>query len=302
MFHAVLWPAQLALSAIFVEFPLVSCGGDAAVAGEFADDTCLQGSDHCDADAASPVRASMLLQADSRRSAVLKKSAGTAHRTKVAAKAVDPESVEERIADLEKRLDGLDGVDGHRRRSRRRRRKLAEPFLVDTCITKDGAPCIFGLDERDENGHCIPDTGEYGAFGWCYTKADKSSWGSCGESCPYFGQEKVLNKKIAAVTEKLNVLLEEVNGMPEKCCGKAPKEGAKTAPKETPKEAPKEGGKTSPKDAGKSDPIPSKNSDDKKAPKTPGKSDPLHGGEAKSKAAEELMMLLKKHGGRKRTI
>lgn len=48
---------------------------------------------------------------------------------------------------------------------------------------KDGTPCMFGADERDEGSHCIPEE-QYGEFGWCYTKLDLSEWGSCAPDCP----------------------------------------------------------------------------------------------------------------------
>merc|ERR1719428_2110465 len=51
---------------------------------------------------------------------------------------------------------------------------------------KDGTPCMFGADERDEGTHCIPEV-QYGKFGWCYTKLDLSEWGSCAEECPSEG-------------------------------------------------------------------------------------------------------------------
>lgn len=45
-----------------------------------------------------------------------------------------------------------------------------------------GTPCVFGADFRDEGSHCIPEF-EYGSRGWCYTRMDQTSWGSCSESC-----------------------------------------------------------------------------------------------------------------------
>lgn len=108
-----------------------------------------------------------------------------------------------------------------------------------SCTAKDGSACVFGLDVRDENTHCIPDF-EYGSFGWCYTKADMSTWGSCQSTCPLFGPERVLDRKLEAAEEKLHELVREVDDMTEHCCGD------KKKPKESAKSAPKSGGKTPP--------------------------------------------------------
>lgn len=59
-------------------------------------------------------------------------------------------------------------------------------------VSLPGTECVFGVDERDEGFHCIPDAGKYGSYGWCFTTLDQSSWGSCSDSCPLFGMEKVL--------------------------------------------------------------------------------------------------------------
>mmetsp|Transcript_45923 Transcript_45923/g.142119 ORF Transcript_45923/g.142119 Transcript_45923/m.142119 type:complete len:347 (-) Transcript_45923:84-1124(-) len=66
-----------------------------------------------------------------------------------------------------------------------------------------GTPCIFGLDPRDEGAHCVLDDGSYGSFGWCYTSADKGSFGSCSENCPLFGPLKTLGKKIEELRSAL---------------------------------------------------------------------------------------------------
>lgn len=66
-----------------------------------------------------------------------------------------------------------------------------------------GTACVFGVDQRDEGAHCILDSSEYGSYGWCYTSADKSSFGSCGEGCPLFGPLKVLGEKVDALREAL---------------------------------------------------------------------------------------------------
>jgi len=59
-----------------------------------------------------------------------------------------------------------------------------------------GTLCKFGVDDRDEGEHCIIDGFKFGSFGWCFTDASKSSWGSCSETCPLLGAAKVLSDKI----------------------------------------------------------------------------------------------------------
>eukprot|EP00419_Tripos_fusus_P032250 CAMPEP_0172778350 /NCGR_PEP_ID=MMETSP1074-20121228/201863_1 /TAXON_ID=2916 /ORGANISM="Ceratium fusus, Strain PA161109" /LENGTH=398 /DNA_ID=CAMNT_0013615281 /DNA_START=96 /DNA_END=1291 /DNA_ORIENTATION=- len=61
---------------------------------------------------------------------------------------------------------------------------------------KPGTSCVFGIDDRDEGGHCIMEDGKYGSFGWCWTSKNKDSWGSCSEACPLFGFYKILGKRI----------------------------------------------------------------------------------------------------------
>jgi len=67
-----------------------------------------------------------------------------------------------------------------------------------------GSPCIFGVDVRDENSHCIYDGGLYGSFGWCFTTSDRSEWGACNEHCPLYGAPSSLGKKIDKVSKKLD--------------------------------------------------------------------------------------------------
>lgn len=57
---------------------------------------------------------------------------------------------------------------------------------------KPGTRCCFSCDWRTRKGNCIRDT-YFGDNGWCYTKWDKSEWGSCSEDCPWDppGQESV---------------------------------------------------------------------------------------------------------------
>jgi len=80
----------------------------------------------------------------------------------------------------------------------------------------EGSRCLFGLDDRDENGHCIiDDPDSNGPFGWCWTRADKSEWGACTNQCPLFGQYKQLQGHIHKAEEnlmKLRKLLTEAAG------------------------------------------------------------------------------------------
>jgi hypothetical protein len=88
------------------------------------------------------------------------------------------------------------------------------------CKTTDGDSCVFGVDQEDEGAHCIPDF-SYGPYGYCYTKADKSTWGKCRESCPLFGRFGVLDRKVGGIKEKLDALMQEVENITDKgCCGK----------------------------------------------------------------------------------
>eukprot|EP00927_Polykrikos_kofoidii_P042406 TRINITY_DN3632_c0_g1_i1.p1 TRINITY_DN3632_c0_g1~~TRINITY_DN3632_c0_g1_i1.p1 ORF type:complete len:398 (-),score=57.28 TRINITY_DN3632_c0_g1_i1:52-1245(-) len=93
----------------------------------------------------------------------------------------------------------------------------ADSELHTQCTTKDdprahrllyetspvGTPCVFGVDDADEGSHCIYDDGKYGSFGWCYTSADKNSWGSCNEDCPLYGQFRVLGAKVDEILRRL---------------------------------------------------------------------------------------------------
>merc|ERR1719197_1064922 len=75
--------------------------------------------------------------------------------------------------------------------------------LAPLKVAKGGSECVFGVDNRDEGGHCIHQNGKYGAYGWSFTKNDGSEWGSCNKLCPLYGQEKKLNDRIKELEAKL---------------------------------------------------------------------------------------------------
>eukprot|EP00747_Dinoflagellata_sp_TGD_P183477 gnl/TRDRNA2_/TRDRNA2_38380_c0_seq1.p1 gnl/TRDRNA2_/TRDRNA2_38380_c0~~gnl/TRDRNA2_/TRDRNA2_38380_c0_seq1.p1 ORF type:complete len:601 (-),score=175.25 gnl/TRDRNA2_/TRDRNA2_38380_c0_seq1:32-1834(-) len=81
-----------------------------------------------------------------------------------------------------------------------------------TATAQEGTPCVFGVDERDEGAHCIPET-EYGSNGWCFTANDSSQWGSCGDGCPLFGPVKALGVKLDNVSQALESLAQEVTSL-----------------------------------------------------------------------------------------
>lgn len=74
-------------------------------------------------------------------------------------------------------------------------------------VSPPGTPCVFGVDPRDEGSHCIGEEGDaYGSYGWCFTAADKSEWGSCSEKCPLYGHMAQLGQKIA----KINHVVDDI--------------------------------------------------------------------------------------------
>jgi hypothetical protein len=232
-----------------------------------------------------PVQATALLQADQSRrkdGAGLQRASGRVHQKAAPARAAIEEDItKQKISQLEARVAELEHRDVNTAASSK---KAQHPVYAETCTTKDGESCIFGLDDRDEESHCIPDTDlEYGAFGWCYTKEDKTAWGTCGEMCPFYGPEKVLEEKLGFVQDRLYELLDEVNSMPEKCCGKS---------------KPQEEGK-SPKNGGKEEVPHNKapETDPKGPPKPEAKSpqsDPKGPSEEEEKeTAKELLLLMK---------
>lgn len=93
-----------------------------------------------------------------------------------------------------------------------------EVSMIGSCVTSkdrrggwwsetavEGTPCLFGTDARDEAAHCITDIEQrYGEFGWCWTKEDKSEWGSCSRTCPLFGSAQKLMLKVKKFATVVN--------------------------------------------------------------------------------------------------
>jgi len=79
----------------------------------------------------------------------------------------------------------------------------------------EGTPCVFGVDVRDEDSHCMYSNGDYGSNGWCYTAKDESAWGSCGDGCPLYGQPASIATKIdhvVNVLDKVSRKVDKLNG------------------------------------------------------------------------------------------
>lgn len=72
-------------------------------------------------------------------------------------------------------------------------------------VAPPNTPCVFGLDDGDEGNHCVAQH-EFGSWGWCWTKKDKSEWGSCGGTCPLIGKPNILGKHI----DKAEVMLKNL--------------------------------------------------------------------------------------------
>jgi len=87
--------------------------------------------------------------------------------------------------------------------------RASHPFYQ---TSPPGTPCVFGVDADDEGSHCIYDGGQYGSFGWCFTSFDRSTWGSCGPTCPFSGYQKLLADKIDNLTQMT---------LGKQCCGGA---------------------------------------------------------------------------------
>lgn len=128
-----------------------------------------------------------------------------------------------------------------------------------------GSECKFGVDPRDEGRHCIMDL-EYGALGWCFTREDKSQWGSCNDGCPLAGVDGVLEAKVDLVTKRLKEVSERFGSL--KCCGKKENDTSKGEEEKAGGEGKKDkkAGKKEGKKAGKKAPA-----SDKKTPPVNGK-------------------------------
>jgi len=83
-------------------------------------------------------------------------------------------------------------------------------FLYRSRPAPQGTLCKFGVTPKDEGSHCVLDGGKYGSFGWCYTKDDRSEWGSCGEGCPLEGSSEVLAARIDLLTLRVQAALEKL--------------------------------------------------------------------------------------------
>lgn len=115
----------------------------------------------------------------------------------------------------------------------------------------EDTPCVFGVDPRDEGSHCIFGNGQYGSNGWCWTSADRSTWGSCGDECPLYGAAQQLADKVQTASDKIDKVMDKLdisdsnNEEPAAPAAEAapapaaPEAAAKEAPKEAPKEAAK---------------------------------------------------------------
>lgn len=92
-----------------------------------------------------------------------------------------------------------------------------------TDAAPEGTKCVFGVDPRDEGGYCIhDDPATHGANGWCWTKLDKSQWGSCNEACPLVGHDKVMLQSIKETGDALRALLPVLCKKLGKFCPKTP--------------------------------------------------------------------------------
>lgn len=78
-------------------------------------------------------------------------------------------------------------------------------------LSPPDTPCVFGVDPRDEGGHCIEEEDDfYGSYGWCYTAADASSWGSCSMDCPLYGHLGKLGKKVNTIETGVDGIMEDI--------------------------------------------------------------------------------------------
>jgi len=83
-------------------------------------------------------------------------------------------------------------------------------FLFGLNTAAPGTSCIFGVVPADEGSHCMLSDGKYGSFGWCYTRSDRTEWGSCGEGCPLVGTADVITKRLDRLTFRVALALKKL--------------------------------------------------------------------------------------------
>jgi hypothetical protein len=83
-------------------------------------------------------------------------------------------------------------------------------FLFGLNTAAPGTPCIFGVVPADEGSHCMVSDKKYGSFGWCYTRPDRTEWGSCAEGCPLVGTEDVIAQSVDSLTDRVRFTLNKL--------------------------------------------------------------------------------------------
>lgn len=118
----------------------------------------------------------------------------------------------------------------------------AEAWFATT--SPEGTPCVFGADDRDEGSHCIEEY-EYGSNGWCFTAADRSTWGSCNERCPLYGASAKIEKRIDSVSKQVQGIAKHLGVKVNSSVSEATSQTTTGAPKaaaSATKDAPSKGG------------------------------------------------------------
>lgn len=85
--------------------------------------------------------------------------------------------------------------------------ETAMTLPVTATVAAEGTPCVFGVVEEDGGRHCVHGSGSLSTLDWCYTKADRSEWGSCGDDCPLQSTALQLGIALDRVQGKLRNLL-----------------------------------------------------------------------------------------------